>query len=171
MLKKFAEVWCRAEHMEELTWWIDEAVFVKALSSEGWSVQTCCSGLVVGYLWQFVEDVTALEEIQLYYYWCVTERNAVSRGEKICEPGPIQDFTSLRQRLDLLWKTRTDAPPILYVAAWLSINLLSLFCFLYYFLLFLAHSLSAQLPTYIFLKQAIDLTLPDLLFRRKKSSM
>lgn len=55
------------------------------------------------------------------------------------------------------------------MAAWLSINLLSLFHFLYYFLLSLAHSLSAQVPTYVFLKQAIDLTVPELLFPKKKA--
>lgn len=54
------------------------------------------------------------------------------------------------------------------MAAWLSINLLSLFHFLYYFLVSLAHSLSDQVPTYIFLEQLIDLTLLELLFPKKK---
>lgn len=108
-----------SEHAGELTWWINQAVLVKALGVEGRAILTRCSWTsgrvpmaICGRYDSFWENTPILLK-------CFSERNALSRVcVGILEPGSMYALTSFKD-----WAAR------------LSMNPLSVFYFLYYFLL------------------------------------
>lgn len=123
MLRKVAEVWCmqsraygRANMMGRLSY---------ICKSLGWGevsqrdmLEWTGGRVLMAICWRCGRSWRNTADILM-----VTLKGMLYPEEKTYEPGPIQDLTSLRQRLDLPWKTRTDALPVLYVTAWLSINL------------------------------------------------